>query len=304
MVMDQNHTGKAGKILQTFKVAATAFCAVGLTLFSSSARATFIDTDTYCVNYGCVVVGDGVDFDVYDAYNIATNTCCVAANQPLIRWTGGTLIGAGGTVSPVTTGTLTIPTAPTATQFSRIGLDTNADGTADTAFTDANANSYLDAADTQTAFSIAANQRTALVTRTVNRSLYFTSRMDFDIYAASAKATNTGTFGPTIALANVGFATSITQTGNDGGSAYGAQAANPTFVANGAITNLGQLNPGPTRIAEFRRTAGIRNANSAGTNIMPQCIRFNMVYTLPAVSLSSGAGTADLSLTLDFYQRP
>ncbi len=304
MVMDQSRGGKTVEILQIAKIATAALFLLGLTLFSANARATFIDTDTYCTNYGCVVVGDGVNFDVYDSYIFATNTCCVAANQPLIRWAGATLVGAGGTVFPVTTGTLTIPTAPTATQYSRIGLDTNADGTADTAFADTNANSYLDAADTQAAFSIAANQRSALVTRAVNRSLYITSRLDFDVYATSSKATSTGTFGPLISLANVGFAVNITQTGTDGGSAYGAQAANPTFVANGAITNLGQLNPGPTRIAEFRRTAGIRNANSAGTNIMPQCVRFNMVYTLPAVDLSSGAGTADLGLSLDFYQRP
>ena len=305
MGMDQetSRTGKTGGIYQTAKVALAALL-IGLAgFFSSQAWATFIDTDTYCINYGCVVVGDGTDFDVYDAFNFATNTCCVAANQPLIRWTGATLVGAGGVVVPVTTGTLLPPTAPTATQYTRTGLDTNADGTADTPFVDTNANSYLDAGDVQTAFSVTGNQRSALVTRTVLRSMYITSRMDFDVYASSSKSSSTGTFGPAIALAGVGVGFSMTQNGNDG-AAYGAQAANPTFVANAAITNLGQLSPGPTRVAEFRRVAGIRNANSAGANIMPQCVRFNIVYTLPAVDLSAGSGSSNLDLALDFYQRP
>lgn len=263
-----------------------------------------MDTDTYCVTYGCVAVGDGADFAVYDAFIFATNTCCVAANQPLIRWTSSTLIGAGGPVTMVVTGTLAAAVVPTATQYTRLGLDTNADGTADTAFADTNANSFLDAADTQAAFAINGGQRLALNTRAVGRSLYMTSTMDFDVYASAAKATSTGTFGPAIPLANVGVAFSITQTGTDGAQPYGANAANPTFVPNATITNLGQLSPGPTRVAEFRRTAGIRATNRAGTNVMPQSIRFNTAYTLPPVDLSLGSGSADIDLTLTFYQRP
>ena len=41
-------------------------------------------------------------------------------------------------------------------------------------------------------------------------------------------------------------------------------AAVPTFVANAAITNLGQVSPGPTRVAEFRRVLGIRGAAVGG----------------------------------------
>jgi hypothetical protein len=281
-----------------------AVVALILTALPQQAHATFIDTDTFCVNFGCVVAGDGTDFSVYDAFNIATNTCCVAANQPLIRWTGGTLVGAGGVVTAVVTGTLAAASIPAANQVTRLGLDTNADGTAETPFADANANGFLDVADTQAAFSIAANQRIALVNRTVSRSLFITSTLDFDLYAASVKATNTGTFGPQINLANVGVVFSITQTGNDGGQPYGASAAVPTFVANAAITNLGQVSPGPTRVAEFRRVQGIRGVAVGGTNIMPQSIRLNTVYTLPPIDLSTGTGAADIDLTLNFYQRP
>lgn len=291
-------------VLSRNVLAALLLAVVGFFATTRDAHATFIDTDTYCVNYGCVVAGDGTDFWVYDAYIIASNTCCVAANQPLIRWTGGTLVGAGGTVTAVVTGTLAAAAVPGANQFTRLGIDTNADGTADTAFADGNANGFLDAADTQAAFSIAGGQRLALANRTVSRSLFMTSTLDFDVYAAAAKATNTGAFGPSINLANVAVAFSITQTGTDGAQAYGANAANPTFVANAAITNLSQVAPGPTRVAEFRRTAGIRNAAQAGTNIMPQCIRLNTVYTLPPVDLSNGPGAADIDLTLNFYQRP
>ena len=156
-----------------------AVIALILLAFPQRAHATFIDTDTYCVNFCCVVTGDGTDFSVYDAFIIATNTCCVAANQPLIRWTGGTLVGAGGVVTAVVTGTLAAAAVRAANQFTRIGLDTNADGTAETPFADANANGFLDAADTQVAFSIAANQRIALVNRTVSRSLFITSTLDF-----------------------------------------------------------------------------------------------------------------------------
>lgn len=227
----------------------------------------------------------------------------MAAGQPLILWTGGTLVGAGGPVSTIVTGSIAAAPIPTATQYTRLGLDTNADGTAETAFADVNANSFLDAADTQAAIALVAGQRVALVTRIVNRSLYMTSRMDFDVFATSVKATSTGTFGPAIALASVGVVYSFTQSGNDG-IAYGANAApNPQFVANAAITNLGQLNPGPTRVAEFRRAAGIRQNNSAGANIMPQCVRFNAAYTLPIIGLATGTGLADIDVTYNFYQR-
>jgi hypothetical protein len=276
----------------------------GSHLVADKAHATFIDTDTWCVNFGCVVVGDGTDFWVYDAFISATNTCCVAANQPLIRWTGGTLVGAGGAVNTVVSGTLAAAAVPGANQTTRLGLDTNADGTADIAFADPNNNGFLDVADTQLPFSIAANQRLALVNRIVSRSLYMTSTLDFDVYASSAKATNTGAFGPSINLANVGVQFTITQTGTDGAQAYGANAAVPTFVPNAAITNLNQISPGPTRVAEFRRVQGIRGTALAGTNVMPQSIRFNTIYTLPPIDLASGPGSADLSLSLNFYQRP
>jgi hypothetical protein len=283
-------------------------CVIVLALASlvapRDAHATFIDTDTYCVNYGCVVAGDGTDFAVYDAFIIASNTCCVAANQPLIRWTGGTLVGAGGAVGAVVTGSLAAAPVRSATQFTRFGRDTNADGTADVPFADSNNNSFLDAGDVVAAFSVAANERVALVNRTVSRSIFITSTLDFDVYAGAAKATNTGAFGPSIALTNVGVAFSMTQAGTDGGQPYGASAANPTFVANAAITNLGQVSPGPTRVAEFRRVQGIRNVAVAGTNIMPQSVRLNTVYTLPPVDLSNGPGAADIDLTLNFYQRP
>jgi hypothetical protein len=274
-----------------------------IALLSPRAEATFIDTDPYCVNYGCLVVGDGTDFAVYDAFIIATNTCCVAANQPLIRWTGGVLVGAGGVVTAVVTGSLVAATVPGANQYTRLGIDTNADGTAETAFADGNANGFLDAGDTQTAFQLTAAQRVALVSRTVSRSVYITSTLNFDLYASAVKATNTGTFGPSINLANVGVVFSITRPGNDG-IPYGANAANPNFVPNAAITNLGQISPGPVRVAEFRRNQGIRQNNVAGTNIMPQCVRLNTVYTLPPVNLASGTGAADIDLTLNFYQRP
>jgi hypothetical protein len=309
MAMEQNERfGSSSRARQTgrqiFQVVAAAMLALALVLAPAKVQASFMDTDTYCVTYGCVAVGDGADFAVYDAYIFATNTCCVAANQPLIRWASSTLIGAGGTVTMVVTGTLAAATVPTATQYTRMGLDTNADGTADIVFADTNANSFLDAADTQAAFAINGGQRIALNSRAVSRSLFMTSTMDFDVYGSAAKATSTGTFGPAVPLTNVGVAFSITQTGTDGGQAFGASAANPIFVANVAITNLGQLSPGPTRVAEFRRTAGIRGANLAGTNVMPQCVRFNSTYTLPAVDLSMGTGSADIDLTLNFYQRP
>ena len=134
--------------------------------------------------------------------------------------------------------------------------------------------------------------------------------MDFDIYAASAvKATNTGTFGPTIALANVGVCLPASrQTGNDGGSAYGAQAAIdnlPISLPTAAITNLGQLSPG-TNANRGISAVPLESAMPipAGTNIMPQCVRFNATYTLPAVDLSAGAGSADIDVSYDFYQRP
>ncbi len=300
--MDQTRI-RLEKTREIAKITASLAVFFALWLFAGKAQATFLDTDATCQNFGCVIVGDGTDFSVYDAYIFATNTCCVAAGQPLILWAGGTLVGAGGPVTTVVTGTMVVAVTPTATQYTRMGLDTNADGTADVAFADPNANSFLDAADTQATFSIVAGQRVALVTRLVNRSLYMTSRMDFDVFASSVKATSTGTFGPAIALANVGVVYSMTANGNDG-AAYGAAAQNnPGFVPTAAITNLGQLSPGPTRVAQFQLATGIRQANSAGANIMPQCVRFNAAYTLPIVGLATGAGLADIDVTYNFYQR-
>ena len=294
-------------VVGTARAIAQALVAVvaGLALACAGrAHATFLDTDTYCINYGCVVVGDGTDFDVYDAYIIASNTCCVAANQPLIRWTGAPLVGAGGPVTTVVTGTLAPPTPPTPTQYTRLGVDTNADTIANNPFADSNANGFLDAGDTVAAFTLATIDRLSLVTRTVSRSLYMSSRMDFDVYGSGAKVLSTGAFGPAVSLASVGLAVSMTANGNDG-LAYGANAVNnPQFFANLAVTNLGQVSPGPVRLAEFRRAAGIRQNNAAGADVMRQCVRFNIDYTLPPVDLALGDGISDLGLTLDFYQRP
>lgn len=275
-----------------------------LVALAGAAHATFIDTDFYCQNYGCVVAGDGTDFSVYDAFIFASNTCCVAANQPLILWTGGTLVGAGGPVTTVVTGTIAAAATPGATQYTRMGIDTDADTLANNPFADSNTSGFLDAGDALTPITLAATDRLSLVTRTVTRSVYLTSRMDFDVYGSGAKVLSTGTFGPAINLNTVGLAVTMTANGNDG-IAFGAAAVNnPQFFANGAITNLGQVSPGPVRLAEFRRNQGIRQNNSAGANIMPQCVRFDLVYTLPPVDLSLGSGASDLGLTLTFYQRP
>jgi hypothetical protein len=185
-----------------------------------------------------------------------------------------------------------------------MGIDTNADGLANTPFADSNASGFLDVGDILAQIVLAATDRLALVTRTVSRSLYLTSRMDFDVYGSGAKFTSTGDFGPATTLDSVGLAVSFTANGNDGIAYGGAAVNNPNFLANGAITNLGQVSPGPVRLAQFRRAGGIRQGNSPGANLMPQCVRFNLVYTLPPVDLASGNGLADLSLALNFYQRP
>ena len=53
---------------------------------NAQAQASILDTDFWCRTYGCVVVSDRNNYDIYDNYVFARNRCCVGRGQPLISY--------------------------------------------------------------------------------------------------------------------------------------------------------------------------------------------------------------------------
>ena len=66
------------------RIKQTLFAGIALASIASSAQASFLDTDFWCRTYGCAVVHDGVNLDIYDNWVFATNSCCVPVGAQMI----------------------------------------------------------------------------------------------------------------------------------------------------------------------------------------------------------------------------
>lgn len=263
-----------------------------------SAFASFLDSDFYCRVKGCVIVHDGVSFDVYDVHVFATNGT-VAPGGALIPWTGNPFQGTGQ-VNPVFTGTITegFHVIPSAQQGSQIGfLDSLNGQIGQTALSDANG--LLDADDVFGAITLGSDTRLRTMETSIQRSFYISSRTEgFRISAITTLTGSRDALNRTGALANVVFDYGVTLQGNDAGLRFGAAATDGGFRKLGNFTTLSPLANTPQLIAEFPQPIRQRFDNS----LPAQSIRFDYVYGFEGYDLSLGAGNLQYQIEFDFFR--
>ena len=272
----------------------------GALIFVAPASATFLDSDFYCRTYGCVIIHDGISFDVYDNFNFATGGT-VAVGGRLIPWTGNPIEGTGE-VQPVITGSLTegFNAVPLEDQSVNLGIDADGDGFADSFAFDANGSGFLDAGDQMNAFNISAATDLVAATTSAQRSFFLSSRTDFYLTAQSSLLGIPDDLNTPDTLSRVSFNYSITRRGNDDGMAFGSDVRNGNqFRVLGSVDDLGDIYGRPVEIVEFRQAIRRRNADT----LADQSIRFDYVYGFEDYDLSLGDGHLEYEIEFDVYNR-
>ncbi|MEO0549242.1 MAG: hypothetical protein AAFZ91_04920 [Pseudomonadota bacterium] len=262
------------------------------------AYASWLDSDFYCRNYGCVVVHDGVSFDVYDNYVFATGGN-VPVGGRMIPWTGNPFQGTGE-VNPVITGSITegLTTAPLEEQSIMLGIDTNGDGTPDLMPGDLNNSGFLDAGDTMDPFNLTVATDLVAANTSAQRSFYVSSTTDFYL-TGQAIATGSG-FGTVADLSGISLTYDVNRSGTDAGMSYGSNTRNGNYIREIAnVSSLADLSSGPVRLLEFRNSIRLRDA----TLLPTQSVRFDYVYDFGNYDLSMGRGDLQYEIEFDFYNR-
>ncbi|WP_371398365.1 hypothetical protein [Fretibacter rubidus] len=265
-------------------------------VMAQSAAASFLDTDFWCRTYGCVVVHDGDNYDIYDNWVFGLNNCCVSMGQPLISY-----YDRAGT--PNVTGTLDNVIGARASSTESMMLGFTDGNNSLSAFND-DGDGYLDAGDNMSAFTLSSATDLELdgPGRQYSHSFFISSRnMRFSMRARASIANVTGDFANTIGLGDIKLTPSVTDRGNDEGFDFGRRAnANNITIVN-AVDDLGDLSGTATQIMNFGRQSGIRVRNG---DIDEQTIRLDMLYTMPQYDLSMGIGSLDIDVVFDFYREP
>ena len=267
------------------------FCA------AQNAAASFLDTDFYCRTYGCAVVHDGQNYDIYDNWQFDISRCCVPVGSPMISYYNRA-------ETPNVTGTLDsiIGTGPNANQSMMLGITQNGNSINSNVFDDGDG--YLDASDTLNAFTLSSLTDVKLAGKgeAYSHSFFISSRNTrFSMRALATIQNATGDFANTISLGDIKLRPSISDRGNDGGFDYGQRANSGNITIVSGVDDLGDLSGLPTQIMEFGRNNGIRQRNG---DIDEQSIRLDLLYTMPQYDLSMGTGSLDINVVFDFYREP
>ena len=261
---------------------------------AAPAQASFLDTDFWCRTYGCAVVHDGQTYDIYDNWQFATNSCCVAPGGEMVSF-----YSRAGT--PLVTGTLDrVGTGPSGSQSLMLEV---VDGTGVYNVVD-DGDGFLDAADTLGAFSLGSDTdlRVSPDQRRYSHSFYITSRNTrFSIRAFAQIARASGELANNISLGEIKLTPSLSTRGNDQGWDYGSRANSGNVRILETINDLGDLSAGPTQFIEFRRSQGIRVRNG---DINDQLMRMDFAYELPPYDMSMGAGELGIDVEFAFYREP
>lgn len=263
-----------------------------------TASASFLDSDFYCRTKGCVIVHDGISFDIYDVHIFATNGT-VPRGGRLIPWTGNPFQGTGQ-VNPVFTGSVTegFHVIATNKQGVALGVDTSGNGTIDLTST-GDTNGFLDAEDAFGSFSITENTALRAAQTSIRRSFYLSSRTEG--FLVSARASLLGSqdaLNQVSTLENVVFDYGITQRGRDGNLSFGSAANDGGYRRLGNINNLSPLSNTQQFIAEFPRAIRTR----FDISLPAQSIRFDYIYGFEGYDLSLGAGNLQYEIEFDFYR--
>lgn len=272
----------------------------GVLLLSAPAAASFLDSDFYCRTYGCVIIHDGISFDVYDNYNFATGGTVPVGGQ-MIPWSGNPIEGVGE-VQPVITGSLTegFHAVPLQDQSVNLGIDADGDGFADNLVFDINGSGFLDAGDQMNAFSVTANTSLVAATTSAQRSFFLSSRTDFYLTAQSTILGVPDALNRPETLSRVSFDYDFVRSGNDDGMAFGSAVRNGNqFRSLGNVDDLSDIYGRPVRIMEFRQP--IRRVNAP--DLADQSIRFDYVYGFENYDLSLGDGHLEYEIEFDVYNR-
>ncbi len=271
----------------------TLLALAALTAFSNQAAASFLDTDFWCRTYGCAVVHDGANYDIYDNWRFDTNSCCVTIGGQMIDY----YIRAGDTN---VTGTLNRAIGPESDQGMMMGI-TEDGSTINASFAD-NGNGFLDADDLFGTFTLSPTTDIALdgPGRAYSRSFFISSRNTrFSLRALASIENATGDFANTIQLGDIKLRPSISTSGNDAGFQYGSRANTANIQIVNGVDDLGDLAGVPTQIINFGRRQGIRQRNG---DIDEQTIRLDFLYEMPPYDLSMGVGSLDIDVRFDFYR--
>ena len=265
------------------------FCA------AQTASASFLDEDFYCRTYGCAVVHDGRNYDIYDNWQFDISSCCVPIGSPMVSYYNRA-------EAPNITGTLDtiIGTNPDSNQSMSLGITQNGSTIDASVFDDGDG--YLDASDTLNAFTLSSATDIKLAGKgeSYSHSFFITSRNTrFSMRALATISNATGDFANTIGLGDIKLRPSVSSRGNDGGFEYGARANAGNITIVRGIEDLGDLSGLPTQIMEFGRNNGIRKRNG---DIDEQSIRLDLLYTMPKYDLSMGTGSLDINVVFDFYR--
>ena len=260
-----------------------------------TAQASFLDTDFWCRNYGCVVVHDGENYDIYDNWQFATQSCCVPYGTAMIDY----YVRAG---TPNVTGTLTPVTdiLPEAGQGMMLGITDDGSTFRGTLVDDGSG--YLDAGDAMSAFRLNPTTSVKLAGpgRQYSHSFFISSRNTrFSIRARATIENATGDFVDTIGLGDIKLTPSLTRRGNDDGFEFGRRTNVSQVMIVDGVETLGDLAAGPTQIMMFDRLNGIRTGNG---DINEQTVRLDLLYEMPDYDLSKGVGSLDIGVAFDFYR--
>lgn len=268
---------------------------VALACVATNAQASFLDTDFWCRTYGCAVVHDGQNYDIYDNYLFASNSCCVPVGGQMIDFyvraentnvTGQ--IGGNGAINP------------NADQGFMFGISQDGASISQSAFDDGDG--FLDASDSFGAFSLNPNTDILLdgPGRSYSHSFFISSRgTRFSLRALASINNATGDFANTLQLGDIKLTPSVSESGNDGGFQYGSRANTSNIQIVSGVDDLGDLTGIPTQIMNFGRRQGIRQRNG---DIDEQTIRLDFLYEMPAYDFSMGTGSLNVDVAFDFYR--
>ena len=261
-----------------------------------TAHASFLDDDFWCRTYGCAVVHDGQNFDVYDNFIFATNSCCVANGAQMIP--GSSTFGQFNL-----TDSLTKHVGPNSTQSMYIGL-TQDGSTISQALLD-DGDGYLDAGDNfGGVFSMGSLTDIMLdgPGKAYSHSFYITSRnTKFSLRALASIASSTDDFANTITLDDINIDAAMTRRGNDAGFDFGRRARSNKITVENGIIDLGDLQAVPTKMFSFNNNSGIRRRNG---DLNEQTIRLDFLYTMPDYDMSMGVGSMNIDMVFAMYKEP
>jgi len=263
--------------------------------WQTTAYASFLDSDFWCRTYGCVVVHDGQNYDIYDNYLFAQGQCCVPNGTPMIPYSRQ--FGEFNL-----TDSLDANQAPNADQSMMFGIAQN--GVITQSLQD-DGNGFLDAADSfASGFVMNATTNIALdgPGRQYSHSFFITSRnVRFSLRGLSSINSATQDFANTLSLSDINIDAAVTRRGNDDGFRFGRRATTNNITVYNGVTDLGDLQALPTRVFQFNRFAGIRRRNG---DLNEQTIRLDFLYTMPDYDMSMGVGSLNIDVLYDLYKEP